>query len=72
VQLGRGTRVGPYEILSAEGQYATLSSAGGRTYDVSADGKRFLLVKRPANQAAPRIIVVQHWFEELRRLAPIQ
>src|SRR5262249_37767639 len=27
-----------------EGSYATLSSAGGRTYDVSADGKRFLLV----------------------------
>jgi serine/threonine-protein kinase len=50
-------------------------SAGtsGRTYDVSPDGQRFLMIKAPrtdAGVAPPTIIVVQHWDEELRRLAP--
>ena len=44
-----------------------------RNYDVSADGQRFLMVKQPANQAAaPQIIVVQNWFEELKRLVPVK
>ena len=44
-----------------------------RNYDVSPDGKRFLMVKQPANQAAaPQIIVVQNWFEELKRLVPVR
>ena len=44
----------------------------GRTDDVSLDGQRFLMVeeisaaeKRPQS---PRIILVQNWFEELKRL----
>lgn len=45
-----------------------------RTYDVSPDGRRFLLIKnvKPADDAAaaPRIIVVQNWFEELKRRLP--
>lgn len=45
-----------------------------RTYDVSLDGRRFLMVKDlPApneGSATPRIVVVQHWFEELERLVP--
>ena len=44
-----------------------------RNYDVSADGQRFLMVKQPANQAAaPQIVVVQNWFEELKRLVPVK
>ena len=40
---------------------------------MSADGQRFLMVKPPAKQAAaPQIIVVQNWFEELRRLVPVK
>lgn len=42
-----------------------------RTYDVSPDGKRFLMIKSsPAFTAAPRFIVVQNWFEELRQRVP--
>ena len=43
-----------------------------RMYDVSADGKRFLMIKQEvsANQPAARIVVVQHWLEELTRLVP--
>ena len=42
-------------------------------YDISPDGKRFLMAKPPtaAAQAAPtQVTVVLNWFEELRRRAP--
>jgi len=53
------------------GPYATGGASEGRNYDVSADGTRFLMVKEPANQAVePHIVVVQNWFEELKRLVP--
>jgi hypothetical protein len=45
-----------------------------RTYDVSRDGKRFLMIKDvrdPKETSAPvRIVVVQNWLEELKRLVP--
>jgi hypothetical protein len=44
-------------------------------FDVSRDGRRFLLIKagEGTEQAAPplQIVVVQNWFEELKRLAPV-
>jgi hypothetical protein len=43
-------------------------------YDVSADGQRFLVIKETpgADESPPsaRIILVQNWFEELKRLVP--
>jgi serine/threonine-protein kinase len=50
-------------------------TSGGiaRTYDVSRDGGRFLMIKqtgRDQNGPPPQIVVVQDWLEELRRLAP--
>ena len=53
-----------------DGRYFSAGTAG-RTYDVSPDGQRFLMIKAPgadAGVAAPAIIVVQHWDEELKRL----
>jgi serine/threonine protein kinase len=56
-----------------EGPYYT--GFVGRTYDVSADGQRFLMIRDAAqtDQASsppPQIVVVQNWFEELKRLVP--
>jgi hypothetical protein len=45
----------------------------GRSYDVSPDGSRFLMIKEggPGGVAPPAsLVVVQHWFEELKRLVP--
>jgi len=59
-----------------EGRYyaSTAGTTPGRTYDVSPDGRRFLMIKEAASTdatSAPReIVVVQHWFEELKRLVP--
>ena len=42
------------------------SGAVGRTYDVSADGKRFLMITRQVPNVP--IWIVQNWFEELRAM----
>jgi hypothetical protein len=58
--------------LLEPGHY-TPSGYTGRTYDVSPDGQRFLMITAPgtdASPAPPSIIVVQNWFEELTRLVP--
>jgi serine/threonine-protein kinase len=56
---------GPY-YRGSEGGIAT------RQYDVTADGQRFLMIKEDASDtdSAPSIVVVQNWFEELKRLVP--
>jgi serine/threonine-protein kinase len=47
----------------------------GRQYDVTPDGKRFLLIKNAASdggtEARNQIVVVQNWFEELKRQVPV-
>jgi hypothetical protein len=38
----------------------------GRAYDISSDGKRFLVVTPPRDVAdPPELVVVQHWEQEL-------
>ena len=44
-----------------------------RAYDVTRDGKRFLMVQQGEDSAeAPitHVVIVQHWLEELKRMAP--
>jgi len=43
-----------------------------RGYDLSLDGERFLMVKAEQRKPSPvtEMILVQNWFEELKRLAP--
>ena len=49
----------------------TLAPALGRSYDISPDGKRFLMIKEPTRDASStEIILVQNWFQELERLVP--
>jgi hypothetical protein len=39
------------------------SGDGGRTYDLSPDGRRFL-VMASANEAPQQIVVIDHWLDE--------
>jgi serine/threonine-protein kinase len=41
-----------------------------RSYDVSRDGERFLMMKLPPEQRRPQINVVLNWFDELRTKVP--
>ena len=55
-----------------DGRYLSAGTLG-RTYDVSPDGQRFLMIKAPGTDAGvgpPAIVVVQHLDEELKRLVP--
>ena len=39
-------------------------------YDVSQDGQRFLMIKPEQTTSFTQIVVVQNWFEELKRRVP--
>jgi hypothetical protein len=43
----------------------------GRTYDISVDDRRFLMIKDQDTRGGtgPSLIVVEHWTEELKKLA---
>jgi len=62
-------RPGSPEVLFESVDYYFV--AAGRHYDIAPDGKRFLMIKSPMRNEA-RIIVVQNWFEELKRLVPTE
>lgn len=51
-----------------------LSTGPNRSYDVTPDGQRFLMVQQAENRLSEAPIsqanVVLNWFEELKRLAP--
>jgi hypothetical protein len=74
VGVGRGpTWVATAPTKLFEGRYGAPANVG-RTYDVSPDGQRFLMIKpvgSPDATGAPAsLVVVQHWAEELKRLVP--
>ncbi len=53
-----------------QGRY--MANPIGRTYDVTADGQRFLMVQekeRPPT-VVTQMVVVLNWFEELKRRVP--
>lgn len=75
VQPGPGFVAGNPQVVVDGPFLLNIAAFGGRMYDVSRDGQRFLLLKgaEGAQQTAPppQIIVVQNWLEELKRLVPV-
>jgi hypothetical protein len=74
IQPRSGFAAGSPQVVF-EGQYS--APQVGRNYDVSPDGKRFLMIKEgpPADASGtppPQLIVVQNWFEELKQRVPIR
>ncbi len=61
------------EVVLEETYYFRRSANLGRTYDISPDGKRFLMIKEggPRDETEPtQLILVLNWFDELKRLVP--
>ena len=63
----------PERVL--QGRYYHGTAGNGRTFDIAADGRRFLMIKEGGTDTADagpqnRIFFVQHWTEELKRLVP--
>ena len=79
VQIGRGSASVPRAVFATQpsSQSPFLFNPSGTalaTFDTSADGQRLLMVRRtgaaePTSSVAS-IVVVQNWFEELKRLVP--
>jgi Tol biopolymer transport system component len=70
VRLGTPTPLFPLRApgpTGAQEQYGR-SSNGGHRYDVLPDG-RFVMIRGADPQGTREIVLVQNWFEELRRLA---
>ena len=66
---------GPFSFGGAQPLFslAPYYSSTGRTLNVSPDGKRFLAIKVPeAGKQQDTIIVVSHWFNELKARVPIK
>ncbi len=56
-----------------KGHNFALGSSPGRAYDISPDGKRFLVIQEPVGETArTELILVQNWFQELERLVPTE
>ena len=69
---GTWTASAPAKLLDRPVPF--ISTFSGRTYDVSPDGQRFLMPDyiTPSDLSAgpASLVVVQNWFEELKRLVP--
>jgi serine/threonine-protein kinase len=66
------TATTPQKLFEAR-YFAGTGGFLGRPYDITSDGQRFLMLKAggsDATAAAPRIEVVEHFDEELKRLLP--
>jgi serine/threonine-protein kinase len=77
VEHGSSSRLSGTPVKLFDGHYfyggGQKVNALGWTYDVSRDGKRFIMIKpAPETIATPSIVVVQHWFEELKARVPAQ
>jgi hypothetical protein len=65
----------PAAVIAAGAYHTETAFHRGRSYDVSADGARFLRIKidesgAEENTDARRFVIVENWAEELKRLAP--
>ena len=58
-----------------QGRYFVAPTGSPRAhYDVTADGRRFLMIAQPPTAGAtphqPRVVVVQHWFDDVASKLP--
>ena len=69
IALTPQVRVGRSRVLFT-GNYL-LASVIRPAYDVTPDGNAFVMVQPYAETVVSRMIVIVNWFDELRRLVPV-
>jgi eukaryotic-like serine/threonine-protein kinase len=67
----------PAKLLEAGRYYTGTATQIARSYDITPDGRRFLMIKPEGGSgstpsASTSLVVVQHFDEELKRLLPIE
>jgi hypothetical protein len=76
VDTGPTFKAGKPEILF-RGTYDQFNTSDVQPWDISPDGKRFLMVKEVGSPASPeggphKINIVLNWFEELKQRVPVK
>jgi serine/threonine-protein kinase len=68
-------KLGPPKMLF-RGAYVDIRPSNGTPWDISPDGKRFLMMKEPQSMSAAgapqKINIVLNWFEELKQRVPVK
>jgi serine/threonine-protein kinase len=73
IESGSTLKVGKPTKVIDEGKYLFGVVGAPRSYDVSPDGKRFLMIKPIAATTTPaNLVVVQNWLEELKQRVPVK
>ena len=77
VDKARSWSAGPPSVLLKGPFFDGSGSGSGPGYDISPDGKWFLMIKRDvapeqAPPALPSLMIVLNWFQELRRRVPVR
>ncbi len=63
--------IGQQEVVLRDVGFPTSDDWGEtRFYDVSPDGERFLVLLEDVGPERAKLVVVEHWLEELKRLVP--
>ena len=71
VPVGTGEDLEPGRPVELFADRFVRTLIGNPNYDVSPDG-RFLMIKAADNREKSGLMVVRNWFEELKRLLPVQ
>ncbi len=69
IQADPSFAFGNPEVVFEETYFS--SGPRGLAYDVSPDGKRFLMIKQGGPGDDPQVILVLNWLDELNRLVPV-
>ena len=66
-----GTPVELFRVPSSDVAPTSTAGRSGRNYDVAEDGQKFLMIAADTTQQDTNdLVLVQNWFEELKRLVP--
>jgi len=75
VTLGSVFTMGTPRVLWEGTSTRYPAGTGGRAYDVTPDGQRFLMIQQRDPVSPPpitHVVLVQNWLEELKRLVPLK
>jgi hypothetical protein len=72
LRLGTPTKLFDTRVTSPTGTREVYGGSNnvGASYDVFPDGRRFVMSRGPDPQGEREIVLVQNFFEEVKRLAP--
>ena len=71
VETRNGLSISPPRLLF-ESDYVQTGAWRARMYDVTPDGKRFIMLKPEPDATRTDVVVVQNWLEELKQRVPLK